>query len=426
MDSTSLILILMALVGFSAYFSATETAFTGFNRIRIKNLALSGNHRAQLVINLAEDYDKLLTTILIGNNVVNIAASTLATVLFTQYFGDSGVTLSVVVMTVVVLLFGEVSPKCLAKENPERFALGAASALSVLKVVMTPVNYLFSLWRRLLSKLVKSRDADNITEDEIITMVDEAQSEGGIDAHEGELIRSAIEFTDLQAGDILTPRVEVVAVSLDTPLEEVGLLFEEHGFSRLPVYEENMDRMIGVIHEKDYYAQLHQGKSSLTDMMKNVVFVAPTLKISNLLRLLQRTHSHMAIVVDEFGGTAGIVTLEDILEELVGEIWDEHDQVQVEIRPIDNDSYLIDGFASADKIFRYLGIDEDCEWATVNGWVMDQMDCIPRVGQSFVYRDFSVTVTQADSRKVLEVRIDRLAPEAEFPKESYGKKTKTG
>ncbi len=407
MDSTSIIVVLVLLVACSAYFSATETAFTSFNKIRMKNLAADGNRKAALVLALADQYDQILTTILIGNNIVNIAAASLATVLFTQLLGDKGVSVSTVVMTVVVLIFGEVSPKSLAKESPEAFALKAAGPLKTLKTLLTPLNILFMGWRRLLNRVFHAQQGGGITEDEIITMVDEAQSEGGIDEHEGNLIRSAIEFKDLEVMDILTPRVEVVAIASDMPLEEVSCLFEEHGFSRLPVYEENLDKIIGVVHEKDFYANLHKGKTSLMDMMKPVIFISTGLKISHLLKLLQHTKSHMAVVIDEFGGTAGIVTLEDVLEELVGEIWDEHDEVLEQMRPVGEDSYLISGSASVDKVFRHLELDEECEWATVNGWVMDVMDCIPRVGQGFTYKDLAITVTQADSRKVLEVRIQR-------------------
>lgn len=421
MDSTSIIVVLVLLVACSAYFSATETAFTSFNKIRMKNLAADGNRKAALVLALADQYDQILTTILIGNNIVNIAAASLATVLFTQLLGDKGVSVSTVVMTVIVLIFGEVSPKSLAKESPEAFALRAAVPLKALKTLLTPVNFLFMGWRRLLSRVFHSQQGGGITEDEINTMVDEAQSEGGIDEHEGNLIRSAIEFKDLEVADILTPRVEVIAVASDMPLEEVSCLFEEHGFSRLPVYEENLDKIIGVVHEKDFYANLHKGKTSLTDMMKSVIFISTGLKISHLLKLLQHTQSHMAVVIDEFGGTAGIVTLEDVLEELVGEIWDEHDEVLEQMRPAGENSYLISGSASVDKVFRHLELDEECEWATVNGWVMDVMDCIPRVGQGFTYKDLAITVTQADSRKVLEVRVQRQkAQQLERPKHSPG------
>lgn len=407
MDSTSIIVVLVLLVACSAFFSATETAFTSFNKIRMKNLAAAGNRKAELVLALADQYDQILTTILIGNNIVNIAAASLATVLFTQMLGDKGVSVSTVLMTVVVLIFGEVSPQSLAKESPEAFALRAAGPLKALKTLLTPLNLLFMGWRRLLSRIFHAQQGSGITEDEIITMVDEAQSEGGIDEHEGNLIRSAIEFKDLEVADILTPRVEVVAIDLDMPLDEVGRLFEEHGFSRLPVYEENLDRIIGVVHEKDFYASLHKGKTNLADMMKNVIFISPGLKISRLLKLLQHTQSHIAVVVDEFGGTAGIVTLEDVLEELVGDIWDEHDEVMEQMRPVGENSYLVSGAASVDKVFRHLEMNEECEWATVNGWVLDMMDRIPRVGQGFTYKGLTVTVTQADSRKVLEVRIQK-------------------
>jgi len=406
MDSMSTIVVLLILVALSAYFSATETAFTSLNRIRMKNLAAEGNRRAELVLDLAEKYDQILTTILIGNNIVNIAATSLATVLFIQYFADKGATLSTVVMTLVVLVFGEVTPKTLAKENPETFAMWSAPYLRALKIVLTPLNAVFIGWRKLLDMLFTSKRDNSITEDEIMTMVDEAQEEGGIDEHEGDLIRSAIEFTDLDVADILTPRVDVIALDADATVEEAAALFEEHGFSRLPVYEESVDKTLGVIHEKDFHALRKQGVTCIRDMIKPAISVSPGLKISQLLQLLQHSKNHMAIVVDEFGGTEGIVTLEDVLEELVGEIWDEHDEVMEDVRTEGEKCFIIEGSADVDKVFEQVHLDEECEWATLNGWVVDMMNCIPQAGQSFTYKHLTVTVTQADSKKVLEVRVE--------------------
>ena len=406
MDSMSTIIALVILVACSAYFSATETAFTSLNRIRMKNLAAEGNRRAELVLDLVEKYDQVLTTILIGNNIVNIAATSLATVLFIQYFADKGASLSTIVMTLVVLVFVEVSPKTLAKENPEAFAMWSAPCLRALRIALTPLNAVFISWRKLLSMVFKSNRDNAITEDEIMTMVDEAQEEGGIDEHEGDLIRSAIEFTDLDVADILTPRVDVIALDVESTLEEAAELFEEHGFSRLPVYEESLDKVIGVIHEKDFHAQKKQGVTEIRAMIKNAVSVSPTLKISRLMQLLQHSKNHMAIVVDEFGGTEGIVTLEDVLEELVGDIWDEHDEVMEDVRTEGEKCFIIEGSADVDKVFEQVHLDEECEWATLNGWVVDQMNCIPQVGQSFTYKHLTVTVTQADSKKVLEVRVE--------------------
>ncbi|MBO5918459.1 MAG: DUF21 domain-containing protein, partial [Oscillospiraceae bacterium] len=353
MDSTStaMTVSLVILVALSAYFSATETAFTSLNRIRLKNRADEGNARAARTLALAEQYDKLLSTILIGNNIVNIAATTIATVLFTKWFHEYGPAAASVVLTVVILIFGEISPKSLAKESPERWAMAATPLLRLFTVVLAPINLLFGLWKKLLSLLFRKTQEDGITEEELVGMVDQAHSEGGLDEHESELIRAAIEFNDLEVSEILTPRVDLVAVADDTDEEEVARLLAESGYSRLPVYHESIDNIVGVIHEKDFYAARYRGISVLTEIMAKVIYTTGNTKISDLLRVLQKNKAHMAVVVDEYGGTEGIATLEDILEELVGEIWDEHDEVVESFRKQVDGSYLIACSANLDDMF---------------------------------------------------------------------------
>ena len=320
---------LVILVAMSAYFSATETAFSSLNRIRMKSRADSGDQRAAMTLKLAEDYDRLLSTILIGNNIVNITATTIGTVFFTKLVGAYGPTISTVVLTVVILIFGEISPKSIAKEHAEHFAMAATPALRVFLTLLQPLNWLFAQWKRLLRRLIHPSGNTGITEEELITMVSEAESEGGLDENESELIRSAIEFGDLEAGDILTPRVDIVSISLDTPMEYIGDIFEQSGYSRLPVYRERgVDDIVGVLHEKDFYAALCRGKTTIEHSVGAVHYTSENTPAASLLRMLQRKKTHMAVVVDEYGGTEGIVTLEDILEELVGEIWDEHDEVE--------------------------------------------------------------------------------------------------
>lgn len=410
-NNTVQIIILVVLVILSGYFSATETAFSSLNRIRLKNLASNGSKRAQATLDLVENYDKLLSTILIGNNIVNIASASIATVVFVHFFGNAGVSLSTVVMTVVVLIFGEISPKGLAKEAPEKFAMFSAPVIRVIMTLFTPLNFLFMQWKKLLTKMIKVKDAQGITEDELLTIVDEAQNEGGIDEHEGELIRSAIEFNDLDVKDILTPRVDVIAIDVDSSMEEIGQNFRENNYSRLPVYRESIDDIIGVLHEKDYYTALERGEQSVQNYISPVIYATRGMKISRLLRMLQNGKVHIAIVADEYGGTLGIVTLEDILEELVGEIWDEHDEVIEEFVKLEEHVYQIACSASLDDLFELFCIKNECNSNTVSGWVVEELGKIPEEGDHFIYENLDVTVTKVDSRRVLEIQVKVLEEE---------------
>ncbi|NLI89631.1 MAG: HlyC/CorC family transporter [Epulopiscium sp.] len=406
-DSTLLIITLVFLILMSAYFSAAETAFSAINRIRLKNLANNGNKKAKAALNLSQNYDELLSTILIGNNIVNIAAASIGTVVFSRYFGSAGVAISTVVMTVIILIFSEISPKSLAKEAPEKFAMWATPGLKILVFIFTPVNYLFMSWKKLLSKTFKVKDDRSITEEELLTIIDEAQNEGGINEQEGELIRSAIEFNDLDVNDVLTPRVNVVAIDLDYSDEEINKLFIESGFSRMPVYESSIDNIIGVIHEKNFHSYLQEDKEKvyLRDIIKPVIWATDTTKISKLLKLLQTTKSHMAIITDEYGGTAGIVTLEDILEELVGEIWDEHDEIIEEFVKIKDNEYKISASASIDKMFDLFNINREYESNTVAGFVIGELGKFPNENDSFNYENLKITVTKTDFRRILEIHV---------------------
>lgn len=397
-----IVLVLVFLVLMSAYFSATETAFTSLNRIRLKNMAYGGNKRAKLALELSDNYDKLLSTILIGNNIVNITSASLATVIFVAGFGDLGVTLSTVVMTIVVLIFGEISPKSIAKDSPERFAMFSAPLLKFFIVLLAPLNFLFMQWKNLLSKIFRAKDDRSITDEELLVMVEEARMEGGIDDNEGELIRNAIEFTDLEVLDIVTPRVDVVAVRKDMMREEIAAVFKNSGFSRLPVYEGSVDNIIGVILNKDFY----NCSGEIDSVIKPILYIPFSTKISALLALLQKSKTHIAVVTDEFGGTMGIVTMEDILEELVGEIWDEHDDVIEEIVPLEDGSYAVCGSANTGKLFELLHEDEPEDSASsVSGWVLEQIGKIPNEGDAFSFEGAEITVTKMDSRRVVEVRV---------------------
>lgn len=403
--STTLILILIVLLFLSAYFSATETAFSSLNRIRLKNRAAAGNKRAKLAYALSEDYDELLSTILVGNNLVNIASTAMATVLFTRALGEgAGPTVSTIVMTVTVLIFGEVAPKSLAKEAPESFAMISAPVIRVLIVLLKPVNFLFTQLKKGLKKLFRISSSRSVTDSELLTIVEEAEQEGGIDQDESAMLRNVIEFDDIEAIDIMTPRVDVEAVSKDSSKEEVARLFRETGYSRLPVYEETIDSIVGVIHEKDFYTYVWNDEKNFLDILKSAEFIPPSMKISDLLKLLQQNKLHMAVIVDEFGGTEGIVTLEDVIEELVGEIWDEHDAVvQESFRKIDSGAYRVYCSTDLDDLFDFFHISCETEASTINGWLTENLDRIPVAGDSFEYEGLVFTVTKAENNRAEEI-----------------------
>ena len=414
MDSASIgmIVALVILVAFSAYFSATETAFTSLNRIRMKTKADNGNRAAARALAISEEYDKMLTTILIGNNIVNISATTVATVLCTKWFHGYGPTVSTVALTIIILIFGEVSPKSLAKESPERWAMTAAPLLKVLMIVLTPLSIMFSGWKKLMSLVIKGGEDDGITEEELVGMVEQAENEGGLDEHESDLIRNAIEFNDLDVSDILTPRVDLVAADEESSMEEIAALFAESGYSRIPLFHDTVDNIVGVVHEKDFYAARYRGETMVSNLKSPVFYTTGNTKISDLLRILQKNKAHMAIVVDEYGGTEGIATLEDILEELVGEIWDEHDEVIENFQKQSDGSYIISCSAALDDMYDLFQMRGACDAATVSGWVLEQVGRVPEPGDHFQAEGLDVTVTKVEHRRVLEVQI-RMLEESE-------------
>lgn len=404
------IIAIVVCICFSAYFSASETAFTSVNRIRIKNLANDGDKRARTVLELSERYDDLLSTILVGNNIVNIAASSLATVLFIELYPVYGATVSTIVITIVVLIFGEISPKSLAKENPEKFAMATGSILRFFMLLLSPVNWLFKCWKKLLAIVFNADDVKPITEDELLTIVEEAETEGGIDMEQSELIQNAIEFNELEAWDVLTPRVDIKAAEIDDTLEEIEELFRSTGFSRLPIYEDDLDSIVGVLNQKDFHNYIKGTGKPVSEYVKPVIFVAGSMKISQLLKRLQMGKTHIAIIVDEYGGTSGLVTMEDIIEELVGEIYDEHDAVALQdIVQQQDGSYRVLCGTNLDKMFDFFDVEEELDVTTVNGWVVLQLDNLPKVGDAFTYeadyKRFEVKVTKADARKALEINM---------------------
>ena len=411
---------LVILVGFSAFFSASETAFSSLNQIRLKSRAEDGDSSAARVLNMAEQYDKLLSTLLIGNNIVNIAAASIGTILFTQMLGaERGATVSTIVLTIIVLIFGEVTPKSLAKEMPEKVATAVSPFLVLLMALMTPLTWLFTQWKKLLGHFVHSGEADTITEGELMTMVSEAENDGELTDRESELIRSAIEFDDVEVEEILTPRVDVVAVEDDIPLEELAQTFAESGYSRLPVYHGTIDNIIGVVHEKDFYIARLKKATKIDDLVVPTLYTTGSTQISQLLRTLREQHHHLAVVVDEYGGTEGIITLEDILEELVGEIWDEHDEVTEDFRKQSDGSWLVSGSASVDDLYEELDLpeEEDIDSNTVNGLVQEKTCHLPKVGDRFTLGEYDGVVTRTAKRRVTEVRLTPAAPAEDAEKD---------
>lgn len=404
------ICMIVILLIMSAYFSATETAFTSLNRIKLKNIASDGNNKAKRVLELSENYDKLLTTILIGNNIVNIMMTAVSTVLFIELYGQYGASISTAVITVIVLIFGEISPKSLAKESPEKFAMLVGRSIKICMVILTPLNYIFAKWKGILAKVFKVGSENTITEDEIKTIVEEAEVVGGIEAEQSELIQNAIEFNELTAEEVMTPHVDIEAIDITMGEYEVAEIFKKTGYSRLPVYEDDLDKILGVLNQKDFHNYIIGSNKTISDFVKPVAFVAGTMKIATLLKKLQAMKAHIAIVVNEYGGTEGLVTMEDIIEELVGDIFDEHDAIMSqEVTLLQNGSYRVMCNANAAKIFDYFGIDQEPEANTINGWVVLQLDKLPEKGDVFEAqygnKHMKVKVTKATARKAIEINL---------------------
>lgn len=401
------ILFLIVLISLSAYFSASETAFSSYNKARMKNDAEDGDKRAKKVLKLSDNYEKLISTILIGNNIVNIVATSISTLLFVSLIknGDLAVTVSTVIMTVTVLIFGEITPKTIAKKAPERLAKRFSKPLSAVLTLLTPLTAIFSVWQSFVLKVLKAEDESGVTEEEIITVVEEAAIGGEIDEQESELIKNVIKFSDLDVNDILTPRVDMAAVEISWDRQRIAEVFSETEFSRLPVYEESLDKIVGILYQKDFY---NDSSLPVSQLIKPVKFIFSSMKISRLLKLFQETKCHMVVVNDEYGGTEGIVTLEDVLESLVGEIYDEHDEVVEDIVQISENTYRALGSTAMDKLYELFDLQEvpeDSDITTLSGFAAHQLEKIPEEGDSFEYENLNITITKTDSNRVIESRI---------------------
>ena len=406
------IIIMAVCLLMSAYFSATETAFSTLSKTKLKTLVEKGNKRAPLALKLSENYDRLISTILIGNNLVNILLSSIATVfvidlLTNTTYGNLATTISTAVVTVVVLIFGEITPKSIAKNRPEGFAMFSAPLMQFFIWILIPFSALFSLWTKLVAKIFRVKADNKMSQEELLMLVEEVQEEGTIDDEEGDLLRNAINFTEQKAEDILTHRVDLEGFDMETPMEEIGQIFEESRFSRLLVYEESIDKIVGVIHSKDVFTAKGLTDKPLEELITPPLFIHKGERIDDLLRELQTNKSHLAVVLDEYGGTLGIVTMEDILEELVGDIWDEHDEVVEDYKEIAENTFRIDCGGSLEDFCEFFDLDIESDNITINGWIMEAMDKIPACGDRFSFENLDITVTETDYHRVSTIQVVR-------------------
>ena len=395
----------------SAYFSATETSFSSLSKTRLKVLADDGDKKAERALKLAENYDKLIFTILIGNNIVNIAMASIGTLLFIGIYGDVGATISTVVVTVVVLFFGEITPKSIAKDMPEKFAMFSAPFIRVWIWVLTPVNFLLSQWKKLVSRFFKTDDESKISHEELLLFMEDAEQDGGIDENEGELLRNALEFRDLTAAEILTHRIEIEAVDVTDSHEDIAKVFTQSGFSRLLVYRDTIDQVVGVLHQKDFYVNGKMTERPIAEIMTAPLFVYQHTKIRDILETLQLKKSHIAIVVDDFGGTLGIVTMEDILEDLVGEIWDEHDEVEEDFEKLGEDLYRVDCSVSLEDFCEFFDVKLESDSVSVGGWIMEYLNHIPVKDEKIDVENLEITVSEVNAHRVSFITVRQFERE---------------
>lgn len=415
------VIIIIVLLLLSGYFSASETALSSASRIRLKSLTASGDKRAVRTLAMIEDFDKTLTTILVGNNIVNIASSSLATVMFTELFGSAGVGAATVVMTVLVLIFGEVLPKSIAKENAEPVSLAFSGPLSVLARILTPVTWLFSQLKKGLSRLMRTGGQQpSVTEDELKFIIDESEEQGVLEEQESNLVKSALEFDDIEVSRILVPRVNVVAVEVNQSIEDIRNVFMEEMYTRMPVYEKNIDNIIGVINEKDFLRLLVEGSDSVQDIITETMYISDRKLISEVLRDMQKSKVHMAIVLDQYGGTQGIVTMEDIIEELVGEIYDENDEIISPLQKVSENCWDVEADLSVTDLLEELDLPEDLietERNSVGGWSMELFGRIPERGAEITNGLFSIKILEVGEQRVKKIRltIDMAPKNSEIP-----------
>ena len=407
MDNQNLgriILIIVAMI-FSALFSSCETAFSSVNKIRLKNYAAQGDKRAEKALKIANSFEDALTTVLVGNNIVNITMASVSTVLFTTLFGSGAVGISTAVTTVLVLIFGEILPKSYAKENAERLSLFFAGPLSFLIILFKPIIFIFN---KLASILKNGKVEPSVTEDELKYIIEEIEEQGVLEEQEGDLVRSALDFDEITVNEILIPRVKVIGVEKNASIDEIKSLFIDEMYSRLPVYDKSLDNIIGMITNKRFFKMLAQGGNDITEIIQDVAHFSDLKLISEALRDLQRSKTHLAVVLDQYGGTKGIVTMEDIIEELVGEIYDENDEVIPSIVKISENEYEVSGDLSISDMLDQLGLDEDMiesTYTSVGGWVTELLEHIPEQNETAEYGAFKITVLQVKEQSVEKIRL---------------------
>ncbi|WP_273833527.1 hemolysin family protein [Guptibacillus sedimenti] len=406
------ILLLGSLLLLSAFFSSAETAYSSVNKIRLRNFADEGRRGSKRALAIAENFDKALSTILIGNNIVNIAAASISAAVATEIFGgNAGLVISTVFMTILVLIFGEILPKSLAKEHAESYSLMIATVLYVLIKLLAPINFFFVKLKVWVSSLfAKNSTMPSVTEEELKVMLDISEEEGVIDKEERDLIHRSMDFDDTLAGEVLTPRIDIVAIDIDQSVEEMKEIFFEERFSRIPVYQDSIDNIIGILTEKEFFTHLIKYQTvDIKELIREPLFVVESMKISTLLPKLQKEKVHMAIVLDEFGGTSGIVTLEDVLEEIVGEIWDEQDEKFSTMQRISDSNYRFDAQFQLDDFFDLMeAATSESSYHTIGGWVIENLGTVPSNGDSFYYENLKIVVEQVEERRVRKVLVEVL------------------
>jgi putative hemolysin len=400
--------LLLVLIALSAFFSATETAFSTVNKIRLKHYADNGNKRAKTALDITDRFDQALSTILVGNNIVNLTSSSIATVLAVSLFGDYGPAISTIFITVIVLIFGEILPKSLANENSEAFTLAVSRVLRILMKLFYPVVFLFLKLKEFVVRLSRSGEASpSVTEDELKYIVESIEEEGVLEQQESELVQHALEFDEKTAQEVLTPRVDMLTIDVEDDLDVNTRIILEERYSRIPVYQGSIDNIIGILHTRDFLEAVIHGRSlDIRSMLQPAFFIYKTKRLSSLLNDFKRNKMHLAIVADDYGGILGMVTMEDLLEQLVGDIWDEDEEEEHKFIRLPDGSFEITGDLNILELFDLLDLSPrnfNSEYNAVGGWAMEKLGHIPKVGEQFAYESLHLTIQEMDDQRVTKL-----------------------
>ncbi|MFD1038777.1 hemolysin family protein [Virgibacillus byunsanensis] len=411
--SINLIILLVTLIILSAFFSSSETAYSSVNQVRLKKFVNEGRRGSKKALHLVErdNFDKTLSTILVGNNIVNIAAASISAKLSTEIIGGNfGVVVSTVVMTILILIFGEILPKSLAKEHAESYSLAISNVLFILIKLLTPINFFFLKFKVLFTSrfISKKNNLPSITEDEIRIILGISEEEGVIDNIKKELIHRSMDLDETLVREILTTRMDMIAIDSSMTIEEIKNVFFEERFSRIPVYEDNIDNIIGFLTEKEFLTHLLKYKDvNIKELLRKPLFVAESMKISTLLPQLQKNNTPLAIVLNEFGGTVGIVTLEDILEEIVGEILDENEEQLNLVSQINKSIYIFDAQYHLRDFAEMMHVTlPKSSYFALGGWVMEHLEAIPSEGDTFSYQNLKISVEEVVGRRVRKIKVE--------------------